>query len=105
ACLAIAATLFFLTTSRAALDLLALILVSYFTAAIVASWRTVGRTARCWRDLLPWLPLTFATMHVAYGIGSLVGFVAFWRRWGRIGHEEVQVHSRNRPIKTGREHV
>jgi succinoglycan biosynthesis protein ExoA len=98
ACLAIAATLFFLTTSRAALALLALILVSYFTAAIVASWRTVGRTARGWRDLLPWLPLTFATMHVAYGIGSLVGFVAFWRRWGRIGHEEVQVHARNRPI-------
>jgi glycosyltransferase involved in cell wall biosynthesis len=98
ASLAIALVLLLLTRSRAALSLLALILVSYFTAAIAASWRAARRTAGGWRDLLPWLPLTFATMHVAYGIGSLVGLVAFWRRWGRIGHEEVQVHARNRPI-------
>jgi glycosyltransferase involved in cell wall biosynthesis len=98
ASLGISLGLIFLTTSRAAMLLPALMLVSYFTAAITASWRAARRSARGWRELLPWLPLTFATMHVAYGIGSLVGLVAFWRRWGRIGHEEVQVHARNRPI-------
>jgi succinoglycan biosynthesis protein ExoA len=98
ASLGILLALSILTRSRAAWVLLALILVSYLTAACVASWQAARQSVHGWRDLWPWLPLTFATMHVAYGIGSLVGLVAFWRRWGRIGHEEVQVHARNRPI-------
>ncbi len=31
--------------------------------------------------LLPLLPVAFATLHVAYGTGFLVGLARFWRRW------------------------
>ncbi len=35
---------------------------------------------------LPLLPLTFAILHVSYGLGFLVGLVRFWNRWGdRVG--------------------
>ena len=33
------------------------------------------------------LAACFATMHVAYGVGSLTGAVGFWRRWGHVGRE------------------
>jgi succinoglycan biosynthesis protein ExoA len=79
-----------LVLTRALPALLVVLLVSYLTAAAIASWRNARRSG--------WLPLTFATMHVAYGTGSLVGLVAFWRRFRRIGHEEVQVDARNRSV-------
>jgi hypothetical protein len=48
-------------------------------ANLGASVLTAGR--RDWR-LLPLLPTTFALLHVAYGLGFLVGLVKFWNRWG-----------------------
>ena len=33
-----------------------------------------------WR-LLPLLPVVFATLHLAYGLGFLSGLVGFWNRW------------------------
>ena len=31
---------------------------------------------------LRYLPVTFATLHLSYGIGFLVGLFTFWNRWG-----------------------
>ena len=61
-----------------------LIAGSYVLATCAASWRAAAR--RGWR-LLPWLPAAFATMHVAYGTGFLVGLFRFWRGWRRFGAE------------------
>ena len=61
-----------------------LIAGSYLLATCAASWRAAAR--RGWR-LLPWLPAAFATMHVAYGTGFLVGLFRFWRGWRRFGAE------------------
>ena len=35
-----------------------------------------------WR-YLPLLPLAFATIHLSYGLGFLVGLFKFWNRWGK----------------------
>jgi hypothetical protein len=35
-----------------------------------------------WR-YLPLLPLAFATLHISYGLGFLMGFIKFWNRWKR----------------------
>jgi len=52
---------------------------SYTLASLVASI-SATRNAN-WR-LLPLLPATFATLHLAYGFGFLVGLAKFWNRWG-----------------------
>jgi succinoglycan biosynthesis protein ExoA len=69
----------------------ALIGAAYLAAAGAASFTTARRHgwwhhASDWR-LVPLLAASFATMHVAYGAGSLVGVVGFWRRWGSMGRE------------------
>src|SRR6266542_3356432 len=79
-----------LAVRRAALPLFALIAGSYLAAACVASWRTAQR--RGW-DLLPWLPLTFGTLHVAYGVGSIVGLAAFWSRWRESRRDATHTQS------------
>jgi succinoglycan biosynthesis protein ExoA len=66
---------------------MAAIVLLYLLAAGAASWRAARQGGF---DLLPWLPLAFTTLHVAYGTGSLVGLVAFWKRW--LGRDEVYVH-------------
>jgi succinoglycan biosynthesis protein ExoA len=66
---------------------LASLLLVYLMAVCAASWRAARRGGF---DLLPRLPLAFTTLHVAYGTGSLVGLVAFWKRW--LGRDEVYVH-------------
>jgi len=43
-----------------------------------------------WR-LFPVLPITFATIHLSWGLGVLVGLIRFWNRWGAgadrlVGH-------------------
>ena len=38
-------------------------------------------TGRSQPRLLPYLPATFATLHVAYGSGYLAGLVRFRRLW------------------------
>jgi glycosyltransferase involved in cell wall biosynthesis len=45
-----------------------------FSASILVAWR------KGWR-LLPLMPLTFAILHLAYGLGFLVGLIRFWNRW------------------------
>ena len=45
-------------------------LAASLAVASVAGWR-----------ILPWLPLAYATMHLAYGFGFLTGLVRFATRW------------------------
>jgi len=34
-------------------------------------------------SLLPLLPIAFATLHLSYGVGFLIGLAKFWNRWGQ----------------------
>jgi succinoglycan biosynthesis protein ExoA len=70
---------------------LALVVAAYIAAATAASLSAARRHGwwhrpSDWR-LAPLLAVSFATMHVAYGAGSLAGAVGFWRRWGSVGRE------------------
>jgi succinoglycan biosynthesis protein ExoA len=65
---------------------------SLYVAAAAGASVTAARRHDWWRRpsdwrLVPLLVASFATMHVAYGAGSLVGAVGFWRRWGSVGRE------------------
>ena len=60
---------------------LAAVAVPYAVANLVAAYRT-GRDEP---ELLPWLPVSFATFHLAYGLGSLQGLWRYRRRWGDSG--------------------
>jgi hypothetical protein len=55
---------------------------SYAAANLVASAITFanGEGRRNWRTLAL-LPVTFALLHVAYGLGFLTGLLRFWNRW------------------------
>lgn len=68
---------------RASWPLFALVLGAYVAAALIASGREARRRG-AWRWLVA-LPPVFATMHVAYGVGFLLGLVAFLRRWRTVG--------------------
>ena len=50
----------------------------YALANIAASFHSARRG---WMHL-PLLPVVFATLHISYGLGFLVGLVKFWHRWG-----------------------
>ena len=76
ACLA---TLLLLPMFPVAGDLLGLVVGSYAIANITASMLSL-RTNRS--TLLPLVPIAFATLHLAYGLGFLTGLVRFWRCWG-----------------------
>jgi glycosyltransferase involved in cell wall biosynthesis len=39
--------------------------------------------------LLPLLPVAFATLHVSYGLGFLIGLLRFWNRWGQSGNQPL----------------
>ena len=56
-----------------------LIVTLYAVAVITASIFSARRTK--WQ-LLPLLPIAFAILHWAYGVGFLFGLVRFWNRWG-----------------------
>lgn len=59
--------------------LLAVIAGSYLAANLTASLITASRKG--WKHL--WLlPVTFAILHLSYGLGFLSGLVKFWNRWG-----------------------
>jgi glycosyltransferase involved in cell wall biosynthesis len=70
----------------------ALVLGCYAVASIMAS--IVAARKGKWQ-LLPLLPLVFATLHLAYGLGFLFGLLRFWNRWG-VGQSKVQAVA---PIK------
>jgi succinoglycan biosynthesis protein ExoA len=60
----------------------------YFLAAAVGSYAAANLTASILAlrknkyRLLPLMPVVFAILHVAYGLGFLTGLVKFWKRWG-----------------------
>ena len=51
---------------------------SYLTANLVASLLTASH--RGWK-FFPFLPYTFAILHLSYGLGFLTGLIKFWDRW------------------------
>jgi GT2 family glycosyltransferase len=66
--------------------------IALYLGASAAAAASTARRHGWWRHpsewkLVPLLAVCFATMHVAYGVGSLTGAVGFWRRWGRVGRE------------------
>jgi len=56
------------------------LLVGTYTAANLGASVWVSQSRR---DLLPRLPPVFAVLHVAYGVGVLVGMIRFSGRWSR----------------------
>ncbi|HKR13092.1 MAG TPA: sugar transferase [Pyrinomonadaceae bacterium] len=67
----------------------------YLLAAAVGSYALANITASIFSlrknkyKLLPLLPIVFATMHLAYGLGFLTGLGRFWKRWGMARWLEV----------------
>src|SRR5581483_5443156 len=54
-------------------------LAGVYVSANLTATLLVARQGN-WR-LAPLLPLAFATLHVSYGLGFLVGLIRFWNRW------------------------
>jgi glycosyltransferase involved in cell wall biosynthesis len=59
--------------------LLALVVMAYLTATLVATAAEVRKHG--WR-MLPLLPIIYGTLHLSYGTGFWTGIFRFWRRWG-----------------------
>jgi succinoglycan biosynthesis protein ExoA len=63
-------------------------IAGYFLGAAVGSYAIANITAsflslrKSTYRFLPLMPIVFATLHVAYGLGFLTGFVKFCKRWG-----------------------
>jgi succinoglycan biosynthesis protein ExoA len=53
--------------------------ILYLTINLLASLYTAYN--RGWK-YLPLLPITFAILHLSYGLGFLTGLLKFWNRWG-----------------------
>lgn len=70
----------------AARYLTGLILSLYAVAVITASIISARKSK--WQLLLL-LPIAFAILHLAYGLGFLLGLLKFWNRWG-VGQSKVQ---------------
>jgi succinoglycan biosynthesis protein ExoA len=58
--------------------LLAVALLAYVIATLASAIHAAANTK--WRFLLL-LPIAFAIIHLAYGLGFIVGLVRFWSRW------------------------
>ena len=54
------------------------VLTLYVLASVIGSVLTAVRSSL---QVLPLLPLTFALIHFAYGLGFLFGLIRFWNRW------------------------
>ncbi len=63
-------------------SIFAFVACSYLLANLVASVLSVREGQ--WR-LLPFLPAAYATLHLAYGLGFLIGLLHFAGRWGDRG--------------------
>lgn len=55
------------------------LVASFYIVATLGASISAARKGN-WR-LLPLLPVTFATLHLAYGFGFLTGLIRFWNRW------------------------
>lgn len=62
-------------------------LLAYMVLSLAASGSAARRTG--WR-LLPLLPIAFTIIHLAYGLGFLVGLARFWNRWKDHGTRPSQ---------------
>jgi glycosyltransferase involved in cell wall biosynthesis len=56
------------------------VLAGLYLAANVGASILTARQKGC--KLFPLLPVAFATLHLSYGLGFLLGLVKFWNRWG-----------------------
>lgn len=83
---ALLAALLMMPIFPAARYLTELILSLYAVAVITASIISARKSK--WQ-LLPLLPIAFAILHLAYGLGFLFGLMKFWNRWG-VGQSKVQ---------------
>ena len=72
----------------------ALVVSSYLIAIIAASFLEARRTDE--RTVIL-LPIAFATLHLSYGLGFLVGLARFWNRWGDRKNRVVPMHALNQP--------
>ena len=54
------------------------LMATYFAIALVASFLAAWRTRP---RLILVLPIVYATLHLSYGLGFLVGLVRFFNRW------------------------
>jgi succinoglycan biosynthesis protein ExoA len=79
----------FVAALLAALILLPLSYMGKYVAGLVIGLYTIANLSSSFQilrrqnwQLLPLLPIAFATLHSAYGFGFLVGLVRFWNRWG-----------------------
>lgn len=79
---------------RAGRFLVTIVALCYLLANLAASGWIAQKQG--WRHL-PLLPVVFATLHLSYGLGFLVGLVRFWNRWGDkstlVGGEAVPAAS------------
>ena len=55
------------------------LLLAYVVANLITS---AGLAIRRDAELLALLPVAFVILHVSYGLGFVVGLLAFWNRWG-----------------------
>ena len=56
-----------------------LVVAFYLVGILGASFLEASRTDE---QSLTLLPIAFATLHLSYGLGFLVGLARFWNRWG-----------------------
>jgi glucose-1-phosphate thymidylyltransferase len=62
-------------------------LVGNVGASLLAASKTTGQS-------LTLLPIVFATLHISYGLGFLVGLAKFWNRWGNRKNNLAYVDER-----------
>lgn len=71
--------------------ILGLVTAFYFVGILGASFLEARRTNE---QSLTLLPVAFATLHLSYGLGFIVGLARFWNRWGneknRLNHLPAQ---------------
>jgi glycosyltransferase involved in cell wall biosynthesis len=61
------------------------VLIGYGLANLTVSLYTARKVS--WHHF-PRLPLVFATLHMSYGLGFLIGLLKFFNRWGDTGEHE-----------------
>ena len=65
--------------------MLAAVIGMYLLANLAASFIVAGSRIRA----IPFLSLSFVILHVAYGLGSLIGLVVFRDRWGKRAEQAI----------------
>ncbi len=66
-------------------------LLSVVGSYLLANFVAAAFTAKTRFRLIPLLSLSFAILHLSYGLGFLAGLVAHWRRWSATPAVEVPV--------------